>query len=67
MKAVAKESFPKGNCLNGNKTYHLEHLSGLWPEMVQNVSETTHLEDLGGLGPDMVQNGTKNGNQIDHL
>ena len=37
-------------------TYHLEHLSGLRPEMVQYDTETHRLERLGGLGHEINQN-----------
>ena len=44
---------------NGSKTYHLEHLGGLGPEMVQRVTKTYHLEHLGGLESEIVKNSAK--------
>ena len=50
---------------NGIKTNHLEHLSGLGSEMVQNGGlgpkivqrgKTDHLEHLSSLGPEVVHN-----------
>ena len=51
---------------NGSKTYHLEHLGGLWPAMLENATKTSHLEHLGGLGPERVQNDTKT-DCLEHL
>ena len=41
---------------NGSKTYHLEHLGSLWPEMFQSAAKTSHLEHLGGLGLEITGN-----------
>ena len=55
MKAMAKESRPKANVQNGNKTYyHLDNLGGLGPERVQTGTKTDCLVHLSGIGSEII-------------